>query len=67
MDVVGVGSDVRLKCRIPAVITAICIRYGRHVTYECQWWKDGTCNVQWFERFQFEVNDSSYNIKIGFK
>jgi len=67
MDVIRVGSEILLKRNIPATVTAINIRGSRHVTYECQWWKDGVCYTQWFEPFMIAKTDNTVIDTIGFK
>lgn len=49
IDVLPIGTKVLLagEGRMPAEITAICIRHSEYMTYECVWWNGQKREVEW--------------------
>ena len=63
----AIGVSVRIADDIPAVITAVCVRSGTSVTYECVWWDGRNRKCEWLTTDEIEADDESEEMTIGFK
>jgi hypothetical protein len=68
MEVFDIGSRVEIGKKIPAIVTGVCIRNNKYVTYECSWWAGDIHHCEWLAADEVCWKDSeSARISIGFK
>jgi len=67
IEVFMVGSPVIVGGKIEAVITGICIREHRHITYECSWFDNANRHCQWLEQIEIKRHEKSATTRIGFQ
>lgn len=60
------GMPVTLALELKGIITAVCIRDDRRVTYEVSWWDKGDHKTAWLEPCEIEAVGSVKLTKIGF-
>lgn len=54
-----VGSEVVIGGDIKATITAISVRQGHSIQYECIWWIDGTRHSAWLSPCEVEAKTTN--------
>ena len=66
MNVLALGTTVRLSDDLTGIVTQICILGQNHVRYEVAWWDGNTRHSQWFESFEVKPAEERQPMRIGF-
>lgn len=65
IEVLKIGTRVKLAEDVIATITSISISGNDHVTYQCGWWNGRSYDSKWFHSSEFEMTNEE-RLKIGF-
>jgi uncharacterized protein YodC (DUF2158 family) len=68
IEIINVGSYVRLSEEIVAKVITVAIHQGNVVQYECSWWCGETRARDWFSEDDVQeiIGAKPHKMKIGF-
>lgn len=66
VECLRVGTRVQIAEGITGLITAICVRNTKTVTYEVAWWNGRDQRIEWFSPWQVKATENEQQTRIGF-